>query len=163
DFISKSGILAPLIRSRFEAYRSLLAEFGTDPMTSYLEHEGIYYDRLIDMVQRLGDMASGPFRESLSKYSTEIVGRPAEYYDYYFFKSRIFRKYATTTTAPTRREPIPSIIRTMKWMGLDASTIAVDEADRKGKSASAFCSAIKVPTDVRISYRKAVSLEDFAS
>ena len=59
--------------------------------------------------------------------------------------------------------PIPSVIRALKKMGLDASKIVVDDTDRKGKNASAFCSAIKVPTDVRISYRKTNSLEDFAS
>ena len=51
----------------------------------------------------------------------------------------------------------------MKQMGLDATRIAVDDTDRKGKSASAFCSAIKVPTDVRISYRKGNPFDDFSS
>jgi oligoendopeptidase F len=49
----------------------------------------------------------------------------------------------------------------MKWMGLDARMIKVDGADRKGKSASPFCSAVKVPTDVRISFRKSNPLEEF--
>lgn len=73
----------------------------------------------------------------------------------------MFRAYEKAL--PTSEKPIGKIVRTMKRMGLDASRIAVDEADRKGKNASAFCSAIKVPTDVRISYRKANPLEDFSS
>jgi hypothetical protein len=120
------------------------------------------YDRLASMVQHLGELARLPFRDALGRYSSEIVGRPAEYYDdYYFFRNRVFRMYAKKL--PTRRKPIPQIVKTLKQMGLDASRIAVDDADRKGKNASAFCSGIKVPTDVRISYRKANPFEDFSS
>ena len=114
------------------------------------------------MVSRLGELAKAPFRDSLALYSAEILGRPAEYYDdYYFFRNRVFRRYAEKL--PTTEKPIGKIIKTMKRMGLDASRIVVDDANRKGKNASAFCFAIKVPTDVRISYRKANPLEDFAS
>jgi hypothetical protein len=162
DFLVKSSVLAPLIRSRFETYKRLLSRFRTDPLSIYLQHEGIGYERLASMVGRLGELARGPFSESLAHYSEEVLGRPAEYYDdYYFFKNQVFKKYATGFQ--TKSMPITSISMTMKRMGLDASRIAVDDIDRKGKSASAFCSAIRVPTDVRISYRKANPLEDFAS
>jgi len=162
DFIEKSSVLAPLVQKRFEAYRALLLQYGTDPLSAYLEHEGISYDRLTSMVQRLGELARAPFRESLSRYSSEIMGRPAEYYDdYYFFRNRVFRKYAARL--PTKEKPIGKIAKTMKGMGLDASKIVVDDADRKGKNASAFCAGIKIPADVRISYRKANPFEDFSS
>jgi len=162
DFIVKSSVLAPLIRRRFETYRALLAKFGTDPLSAYLEHEGLSYDRLLSMVQRLGELAKPPFEDSLERYSSEIIGRPADYYDdYYFFRNRVFRRYATKL--PTKERPIPKIVRTMKRMALDASKIEVDDADRKGKNASAFCSGIKIPSDVRISYRKANPFEDFSS
>jgi hypothetical protein len=162
DFVVKSSVLGPLIQSRFETYRGLLAKFGTDPLSVYLQHEGVSYGRLSSMVERLGEHARGPFTDSLSQYSEEILGRPAEYYDdYYFFKNQVFKRYATEL--PTTEMPIASVTRTLKKMGLDASKIVVDDVDRKGKNASAFCSAIKVPTDVRISYRKANPLEDFAS
>jgi len=162
DFVEKSSVLAPLVQRRFETYRALLARFGADPLSVYLEHEGISYDRLTFMVQHLGELARLPFRESLSRYSSEIIGRPAEYYDdYYFFRNRVFKRYAKKL--PTKEKPIPLVVKTMKQMGLDASKIAVDDADRKGKNASAFCAGIKIPTDVRISYRKANPLEDFSS
>jgi len=162
DFINKSSVLTPLIKERFETYRAVLTQFGTDPLSEYLEHEEISYNRLTSMVQRLGELARAPFRESLSRYSSEIIGRDAEYYDdFYFFRNRVFRKYAAKL--PTREKPIGKIVKTMKRMGLDASNIIVDDADRKGKNASAFCSAIKIPTDVRISYRKANPFEDFSA
>lgn len=162
DFIEKSSVLAPLVQKRFEAYRALLSQYGTDPLSAYLEHEGTSYDRLTSMVQRLGELARAPFRESLSRYSSEIIGRPAEYYDdYYFFRNRVFRKYAARL--PTKEKPMGKIVKTMKRMGLDASKIVVDDADRRGKNASAFCSGIKIPADVRISYRKANPFEDFSS
>ncbi len=162
DFVEKSSVLAPLVQKRFEAYKALLSRYGTDPLSAYLEHEGIPYDRLTSMVERLGELARAPFRDSLSRYSSEIIGRPAEYYDdYYFFRGRVFRKYAATL--PTKERPIGKVVKTMKRMGLDASRIFVDDEDRKGKNASAFCAGIKIPTDVRISYRKANPFEDFSS
>jgi hypothetical protein len=162
DFVGKSMVLAPLVQQRFETYGALLAQYGTDPLSAYLEHEGVSYGRLTSMVQRLGELAKAPFRESLGRYSAEIVGRPAEYYDdYYFFRSRVFRTYEKKLH--TREAPLSMVVETMRRMGLDASKIVVDDADRKGKNASAFCSGIKIPTDVRISYRKANPLDDFSS
>jgi hypothetical protein len=162
DFITQSILVAPLVQMRFETYRDFLDRYETDPLSVYLEQEKVSYDRLISLVQNLGEIAKRPFRDCLERYSREIVGRPADYYDdYYFFRNRVFRKYAEQL--PTKGKPIDKIVKTMKQMGLDASKIAVDAADRKGKNASAFCSAIRVPTDVRISYRRANPLEDFAS
>lgn len=57
--------------------------------------------------------------------------------------------------------PVSQIVKTMKEMGLDASGVKVDDADRKGKNASAFCAPIKVPTEIRLSYRKSNPIEDF--
>ncbi|HUI01303.1 MAG TPA: hypothetical protein VLU99_09155 [Nitrososphaerales archaeon] len=162
DFIVKSSILAPLIKSRFESYRAVAERWGTDPLSIYLEQEGISYGRLTSLALRLGELAAPAFRDSLDLYAPEIVGRPAEYFDdYYFFRNRVFRRYEKEL--PTKERPIQKISRTMKAMGLDASRIAVDEADRPGKHASAFCSGIRIPTDVRISYRKANPLEDFSA
>ncbi len=120
------------------------------------------YEKLISFVDQLGTGLKPSFREALEEYSNEILSREAEYYDdFYFFRSRVFRKYEESF--PTKHEPISKIIRTLKEMGLDAGKIAVDSSDRKRKSFSAFCSAIKVPNDVRISYRKSTPLEDFSS
>ncbi len=161
DFVSKSAILTPLIRSRFEGYSKVLAKYGTDPLSHYLELERINYESLTVFVDRLGTSLKPAFRESLQRYSREILGREAEYFDdYYFFRSRIFRKYEKSF--PAKAEPVSKIVRTMKEMGLDASKVKVDDGDRKGKSSSAFCFSIKVPTDVRICYRKSNPLENFS-
>lgn len=161
DFLSKSSLLSPLVHARFEGYRAKLAEFGTDPLTAYLELEAVSYERLGSLVQRLGELCRAPFAEALARYSSEIMGRPAEYYDdFYFFRSRVFKKYSKE--APTKEEPIACVVRTMKRMGLDASRIRVDDADRKGKSSSAFCSGINIPSDVRISYRRADPFDDLS-
>jgi len=162
DFVSKSSVLGPIIKERFETYARVLRDHGTDPLSAYLEHERIGYDRLVSMVRRLGDGVRGPFQEALGVYSDEILGRPAEYYDdYYFFRNRIFRKYVERP--PTRTSPVAKVLATLKRMGLDATKVKVDLKDRPGKSASAFCAPIRVPSDVRISYRKSNPLEDFSS
>jgi Peptidase family M3 len=162
EFLDKSKFLTPLIEERFNGYRDALSDYGIDPLTLYLETEKLGYDRLISFVETLGSALKPLFRESLEHYSKEILdGKNAEYYDdYYFFRSRVFRRYAEKL--PTKYEPVQKILSTMKKMGLDASKVKVDDVNRKGKRPSAFCFPIKVPTDVRICYRKSNPLEDFS-
>jgi oligoendopeptidase F len=162
DFLEKSKFLTPLIEARFNGYREALAEYEIDPLTLYLEIEKISYERLISFVETLGSSLRSIFRDTLDQYSKEILGgKQAEYYDdFYFFRSRVFRRYEKHL--PTKYEPVPKILSTMKKMGLDASKVKVDSSNRKGKSASAFCFPIKVPTDVRICYRKSNPLENFS-
>ncbi len=162
DFLEKSKKLVPHIRARFDGYAKAASQYDTDPLSMYLKLEGIDYERLISFVDNLGSSLKAVFRESLAHFSKEIVRRDADYYDdFYFFRTRIFRKYAENF--PVKTDPVSQIIRTMKWMGLDATKIKVDDVDRKGKNASAFCSPIKVPSDVRLSYRKSNPLEDFTA
>ncbi len=162
DFIEKSKFLTPLIAARFNGYRQALAEYEIDPLALYLEIEKISYERLTSFVDTLGSTLRPIFRDALDDYSKEILGgNQAEYYDdFYFFRSRVFRQYEKHL--PTKYEPVPKVLYTMKKMGLDASKVKVDSANRKGKSASAFCFPIKVPTDVRICYRKSNPLQNFS-
>ena len=159
-FLGKSSLLAPTIKRRFDGMAKSMSDFGTDPLANYLALEGIDYRRLVAFVDDLGNNLRPVFRRSLDRYSEEILGRDAEYYDdYYFFRSRLFRRYGKDFLPQV--DPMAQIVRTMAEMGLDASRIRVDGADRKRKNASAFCFAIKIPSDVRISYRKANPLENF--
>jgi oligoendopeptidase F len=162
DFIDKSRFLTPLIEARFNGYKEAILEYETDPLSLYLEVEKIGYERLISFVDELGHALKSTFREALAYYSKEILkDRDAEYYDdYYFFRSRVFRRYEKEL--PTKYEPVKRILLTMKQMRLNASKVKVDDANRKNKSASAFCFAIKVPSDVRICYRKSNPLENFS-
>jgi oligoendopeptidase F len=163
DFIEKSKFLTPLIEARFDGYKQALRVYEIDPLSLYLEVEEITYERLISFVDELGSVLKATFRKALEQYSKEILNvREPEYYDdFYFFRSRVFRRYAKEL--PTKYDPVHSILLTMKEMGLDASKVKVDDANRKKKSASAFCFPIKVPTDVRICYRKSNPLENFSS
>jgi hypothetical protein len=161
-FLEKSSLLAPTIRARFGGMARAMSEFGTDPLSNYLGMEGVEYGRLVSFVDDLGSQIRPVFRRSLEHYSREILGREAEYYDdYYFFRSKVFRNYARSFLPKVN--PFMQITRTMAEMNLDTSRIKVDSADRKGKSASAFCAAVKIPTDVRLSYRKANPLDNFTN
>jgi hypothetical protein len=161
DFLGKSRSLVPHIRARFDGFAKAVAAYGLQPLEIYLNAERIGYERLTSFVGELGSDLKPVFERQLGHFSEEILGRDAEYYDdFYFFRARIFRKYAESF--PVKTDAITQIIRTMKWMGLDATRIKVDSVDRKGKSASPFCSGIRVPSDVRISYRKSNPLEDFS-
>jgi len=161
-FLAKSSLLAPTIEARFRGMAQSMNAFGTDPLSNYLSLEGVEYDGLVSFVDALGREVKPAFRRSLDYYSREILERDAKYYDdYYFFRSRIFRKYEKSFLP--RVNPFAKISRTMSEMGLDPSRIRVDSADRKGKNASAFCFAIKIPADVRLSYREANPLDNFTN
>ncbi len=160
DFIGKSRLLVPYVKARFDGYANAVSAYDVDPLGIYLKAERIDYGTLTSFVDSLGSALKPVFREHLEHYSGEILGRAAEYYDdFYFFRARIFRRYAEGF--PVKTDAIQQIIRTMNRMGLDAARIKVDNVDRMGKSASPFCSAVRVPTDVRISFRKSNPLEDF--
>lgn len=161
-FLAKSSLLSPIVRARFRGLARSMARFGTDPLSNYLVTEGIGYRELIPLIDAIGSQVRPTFRESLEHYSKEILGREAEYYDdYYFFRSRVFKKYSKSFLPQIG--PFAQIVRTMAEMGLDASKIKVDSTDREGKRASAFCAAVKIPADVRISYRKANPLDNFTN
>ena len=160
DFLQKSSALAPTVRSRFDAIARSMSELGTDPLANYLASEGIEYDRLVSLIDALGRRIRPAFGESLARFSQEILGRASEYYDdLYFFRARVFRKYAGNFLPKV--DPVGQIVGTMAKMGLDARAVKVDDANRKGKSPSAFCFPIRIPSDVRIAYRRANPLEDF--
>jgi hypothetical protein len=159
-FVHKTSILSPIIKARFDGVAKVMKELGTDPLENYLGIERIDLERLLTLVNNLGSGLKPAFRKTLDHYSREILGRDAEYFDdFYFFRSRVFRKYAKRF--PSKVDPVSQIIKTMSEMGLDARKVKVDDKDRKGKSASAFCFSIDAPTDVRLSYRKSNPLEDF--
>lgn len=161
-FLRKSSLLAPIVRARFDGFAKSMSDIGTDPLANYLAMEGIDYRHLIALVESLGSSLRPVFAKSLGRFSKEMLGRDADYYDdFYFFRSRVFRKYAEDFLPKV--DPFAQIVRTMAEMGLDASKIRVDSADRKGKSASAFCFGINIPEDVRLSYRKANPLDDFTN
>ena len=158
-FLRKTSLLAPIVKARFDGIARAMSGLGTDPLSNYLSLERIKYETLANLVDNLGRVLKPQFRESLARYSREILGRDAEYFDdFYFFRARVFRKYQKAP--PTRVDPISQIVRTMEGMGLDARRVKVDSANRKAKSPSAFCAFIKIPSDVRISYRKSNPLED---
>jgi hypothetical protein len=164
EFLGRSGVLTPLVRARFDHYAKILAKYDLGPLTNYLEYERISYERLTSFVETLGSRLKGSFSEALSRYSEEILGRAAEYYDdYYFFRARVFRKYEKELPFRKVKDPVRKIISSMKEMRLDASSVKVDDVNRRGKNSSAFCFSIKIPTDVRISYRKSNSFEDYSS
>jgi len=161
-FVKKASILGPIVRARFDRIARTMKNLGTDPLSNYLTLEGISLKDLLTFVDRMGRGLKPGFIETLNHYAGEILGREAEYFDdYYFFRSRVFRKYEASF--PAHADPVTQIVKTMHNMGLDATNVQVDDANRKGKSPSAFCYAIRIPMDIRLSYRRSNPLSDFAS
>lgn len=133
EVLGKSRLFSPLIKARFERYRERLAELGTHPLSLCLELEAVSYEGLTALVQRMGDLARAPFAESFGRFSSEIIGRPADYYDdFHFFRSRVFKRHSRKP--PAKEKPIPCVVKTMRLMGLDAPRVRVDAPTGRGRA-----------------------------
>jgi hypothetical protein len=110
-------------------------------------------------MQQLRDGAHHEFVRQWTHYTEEIVGRKPQYYDdFYFMRNAVFSKLPHVKV-----DPIASILRTSKELGFDTSKILLDKEDRPDKYASPFCSFVKVPTDVRVSYKPENPINDLSS
>jgi hypothetical protein len=110
-------------------------------------------------MQHLRDGCHREFVRQWTHYTEEIVGRkPAYYDDFYFMRNAVFSKLPHINV-----DPIASMLRTAKELGFDPSKILLDKEDRPDKYASPFCSFVKVPTDVRVSYKPENPVNDLSS
>lgn len=170
EFIKKSDSLIPSLEKRFQkteqVYREFEAETLTmkimDPLENYLEREGFKYNELTKFIKILGEGAKESFLAAAEYYAPEILNKSTfEYYDdFYNYRSKIF--------IPINRElknikPLDPIKQHLKWLGYDSSKIYVDGENRENKSPSAFCFAVKMPNDVRISYKPTAPFTDLSS
>jgi hypothetical protein len=154
EFISKTKYISPVIKDRFAEIGKVYKEHSNkklNPLDGYLENEKVSYSQLIDFVKSMGRQAKKPFREALADISKKVLGRPAEYYDdFYFFRNRV---YADIEKEFAGVSPPDQVRRTLQTMQFDLSGIHFDTENRKEKYPSPICFFVQVPTDVRVLYK----------
>lgn len=154
EFIKKTRYISPVIRKRFDTIGDVYEKYSNkklDPLGGYLENEKFTYSQLVDFVRSMGRQAKKPLRETLAEMSKKVLGRPAEYYDdFYFFRNRV---YADLEGRFAGVDPPSQVKRTLQEMQFDLSYIQFDTEDRKDKYPSPICFFVQVPTDVRVLYK----------
>ncbi|MFZ0513211.1 MAG: M3 family metallopeptidase [Candidatus Nitrosopolaris sp.] len=165
EFIVKTKYIAPIIEKRFLSIKQVYEEYNglgkseennnnnkLDPVSAYLEHENISYDKLIEFIKSIGQKAKKPFRDTLMDIGKTILGKEPEYYDdFYFFRNKIYSDIDSNFL------PIDSLIeikRVLRTMEFDLSKIHFDTEDRKNKYPSSIYFFVRIPHDIRILYRK---------
>jgi len=164
EFIEKTRFIAPVIEKRFdiirEVYSSLLenqkqSDTGKtnhmlNPLSGYLESEGITFSKLKNFITLMGKQARKPFSEAIL-LSSKIIGRHPEYFDdFYFFRNRIFRDVEKPFI---KTDAVTSVKRSLKAMGFDLAVITFDIENRARKYPSPICFFVKIPDDIRVLYK----------
>ncbi|MFZ0203020.1 MAG: hypothetical protein WAL46_04920, partial [Nitrososphaeraceae archaeon] len=163
EFIAKTHYITPIVVKRFslikEVYRDLGERYGLDPVSSYLEQEKISYSQLVEFIKSMGQRAKRPFQEALMEVSRSILGRQPEYYDdFYFFRNKV---YSDIDKNFSRINPVNEVKKTLTYMDFDPSKIHFDTEDRKDKYPSPICFFVRIPTDIRVLYKRETPIFDF--
>ena len=159
EMITKAKVLEPTITTFFETSKKIYADYDTDPLQEYLYNHRMTLSKLREVLEELRDGIKKPFQKQSSEYFNEILGREMEYYDdFYFLRNKIYDKVKIP-----KINPVQKAINTIQGLGLDCSKIKLDDEDRTGKYASPFMNSIRIPTDIRISYKPENPLNDLNS
>ncbi|MBI4147843.1 hypothetical protein HY490_00985 [Candidatus Woesearchaeota archaeon] len=149
-FIKKSGMLTPTIDKFFRKSSGVYAAHGVDPLGVYLEDHHLTAAQLRNFLLTLGNSVKGMFRAEFRKYAKKFLQRsPAYYDDYYFMRNVVFSDMTDGFPVDSRDE----VCKLLRDLGFDPRLIAVDDADRPSKYPSPFCSFVRIPHDVRVSYK----------
>jgi Zn-dependent M32 family carboxypeptidase len=163
EFIAKTNYIAPIVEQRFslikKVYRDLGEIHGLDPVSSYLEQENISYDQLIEFIKSMGKKAKKPFKEAFTEVSKDVLNIQPEYYDdFYFFRNKIYSDIQRNFSGI---DPINEAKKALTNMDFDLSKIHFDTQDRKDKYPSPICFFVRIPDDIRISYKRESPIFDF--
>ncbi len=157
-FIKKSKILEPVVRKLHERALLIYEKHGENPLDVYLEEHKIGLKELLHLINKIKKNLKRPFKEEFKKATLRFLGREPRYYDdYYFTRNLVFKGFAI------EKDPLLICKKLFGRLGFSLSRITIDEIDRPGKSASAFCMAIRVPKDVRVSYRHESEVQTLSS
>lgn len=151
-FISQTPSISPLIQKRFETSLAVFKAHEMNPLDAFLEHHHLSVGQLRAIIEQLRDATKTPFMKAFSRWTHQLFSRePAYYDDYYFMRNKIYEDLAP---AFSHVDSLTSCIKTLRAIGLDPTSIKVDDSDRPGKYPSPFCQFLRIPTDIRVSYRK---------
>ncbi|UCB60308.1 MAG: hypothetical protein JSW72_09435 [Candidatus Bathyarchaeota archaeon] len=162
EFVAKAPSIAKHVEERMRITREVYRQYGLTPLDSYLELEQISYDKLIGLLEKLGDGAKQTFLGGAALLAPQVLHKATtEYYDdFYTWRGRIYKPLDNYLK---EKNPLNEVLQLLTNLGFDPSTINVDGKDRPNKSPSASCWGIQIPNDVRILYRKVSPFPDFGS
>jgi len=162
EFIAKAPTISHLVEKRMNISKEVYKRYGLTPLDSYLELEQTSYDKLSNLLQKLGDGAKQTFLAVANHFAPQVLLKTTtEYYDdFYTWRGRVYKPLNKYLEG---KNPLKEIKLFLENLRFDPSTIKVDDEDRPNKSPSASCWGIQVPNDVRILYRKVSPFTDFGS
>jgi len=161
EFIRKTPKISPIIKKKFDICAKIYAQHGLNPLTDYLKDHKMTLKQLTRAMEQLRDGVKKPFKKQFKHYANKLFCKNPEYYDdFYFVRNALFNDMICGFR---KIDPIQSIKRTMREMGLNPNKIQVDSKDRPKKYASPFCMAIHIPDNVWVSFKKENPVEDAKS
>ena len=170
EFIKKTEYIAPIIENRFSTIKQIYLEndcskdeklMGKElnPVSAYLENEGISYKKFIEFIKSMGQRAKRPFKEALKDIGKTILGKEPEYYDdFYYFRNKVYSGINSNFLSINPLSEVKHILRNMEF---DLCRIHFDTVDRKNKYPSPICFFVRIPDDIRILYKKETPYFDF--
>jgi hypothetical protein len=170
EFIDKTKYIAPIIENRFSKIKQVYEEHRhakdgkemnneLDPVSAYLEQENISYEKLVEFIKSMGQRAKKPFKDALADIGKTVLGKEPEYYDdFYFFRNKIYSDIDSRFLDIDSLNEVKKILVNMEF---DLSSIHFDTEDRKNKYPSPICFFVKIPTDIRVLYKKESPYFDF--
>ncbi|MBD3362010.1 hypothetical protein GF358_04445 [Candidatus Woesearchaeota archaeon] len=157
-FIKLTPLISPIIKEKFQKNKQIYKQYGTTPLKLYVKEHELTTKELIKIITTLRNQVKKPFQKQFKYYAKKLLHKKPEYYDdLYYVRNAI---YQDMTKDFRGVDPIKHIKKTMKEMGLKPDKIRVDKKDRPKKYASPFCMAIKIPQDIRISFKPENPLND---
>lgn len=161
EFIKLTPKLSPLIQEFFETNKKVFKKYNQTILQNYLLSHKTSYDKVIEFLKKLRDKIKNNYWEEFNKETIRILGREPEYYDDLYFMRNVI--YNDLVGKFKKINPLKSVKKTFIKLGLNPSKIHVDSEDRPDKNPSPFCSAPRIPHDVRISYKAENPLNDIKS
>ncbi|MBN1645134.1 hypothetical protein JW851_03800 [Candidatus Woesearchaeota archaeon] len=158
EFIKLTPKITPIIKEKFEENKRIYKSYGTNPLKLYSKEHKITTNQLIKIIKTLRNKVKTHFRKQFKYYAKKTLNKKPEYYDdLYYVRNAIYHDLIEGFKGI---DPIKSIKKTMKEMGLNPNKIKVDQKDRPNKYASPFCYPVQIPRDVRVSFKPENPLND---
>lgn len=148
--ITKSKIIAPIIHKRFGIIKKIYSNHEMEPLDVYCKEHHMSLVKLKQVIAELQEYAKPRLTKQWRSMSNKFLSRNPTYYDdMYFMRNTVFSHLNITKKV----NPISEIKRVLSNQNFSLKAITVDAQNRPHKYPSPFCSFIKIPSDVRVSYK----------
>ncbi|MFW9998376.1 MAG: hypothetical protein ACFFD4_40435 [Candidatus Odinarchaeota archaeon] len=148
-FIAQVPAFKEVVMGYFDLYWTILDEIDITLDNLYQITDGISVKELVEFLEKFLETLSPNLPELYAEMTTKLFEREPEYYDDPWSVYNIANKKLKENELDSGNYNL--VVDFLKEMGYDLSRITVDTTQREKKQSGAFCFAIKVPDDVRVS------------